>query len=127
MWRFSMVVVLGLLCAACGGGIDSYDGAMEAQIGVMEEMVGVLEGVTDEASAEKATPAVEALGKRLADIAAQVQKLPQPTMEEMQALAKKYSGRMQEFQGKALSQLAKLGQYESLSEAFTRAMANLKQ
>jgi len=127
MRRFLMATVVGLMCASCGGGgINSYEDAMEAQVEIMEEMVGVLEGVTDQASAEEASSEIEALGSRIADVIAQVQELPEPTAEEMQEIAAKYGEQGQEFQTRAASQMMKLAEYPSLSEAWTRAMANMK-
>jgi hypothetical protein len=126
MWRINMVAIIGLLCAACSGGISSYDDAIEAQAGIMEEMVSVLEGVTDKASAEDASAEIEALGNRLGEIAAQVSELPQPTMEEMQEIAKKQSMQRKDFQQRAVPQMMKLVEYKSLGDAWTRAMFNMK-
>ena len=65
MKRLAWLAVLGLVCAGCsGGGINSYEDALQTQMNVMEDMLEVLEGVTDEASAEKATPRVEDLGNK---------------------------------------------------------------
>lgn len=126
MRRFLMATVVGLMCASCGGGgISSYEDGMEAQVKIMEEMVDVLEGVTDEASAEKASSEIEALGSRIGDVIAQLQELPEPTTEEMQEIAAKYGEQGQEFQKRAASQMMKLAEYPSLGEAWTRAMANM--
>lgn len=119
------LVVVGLLCVACGGG-DSYEDVMDAQLDVMEEMLDVLEGVTDEASAKAAEPRLEALGGRLAEVAVRIRELPQPAPEEMQALAQAHATRTQEYQARVASQMMKLGEYPGLGEAFTRAMANAK-
>ena len=126
MWRIPWMVFLGLLCTACGGGIDSYETGIEAQLDIMEDVVDVLEDVTDQASAKAATPKIEALSKRLAEIATQMQELPQPTMEELQEIAEKHAKRRREFQTKATTQLMKLAEYEELSQTFTRAMSNMK-
>ena len=118
------VAILGLLCAGCGGGVDSYEDGMEAQADVMEEIVEILEGVDDEASAGEAASEIEALGERLAEIDSQMQKLPPPTMDEMQEFAREHGKRRHELQQKASAQLAKLGEYEALRRAFSRAMAS---
>ena len=121
-----MITVAVLLCAACSGGISSYEDAIEAQAGIMEEMVTLLEGVTDKDSAADAASEIEALGNRLGEIAVQVKDLPQPTMEEMQEIAKKQSMKRKDFQQKAVPQMMKLAEYKALSDAWTRAMFNVK-
>jgi len=123
MLRMLGVSVLVLCCAACErGGIDSYAEGVEAQNRVLMEMVAVLEGVDDEASAEKAADRIEALGERLGEIAAQVRAMPAPTMEEMQRISEQQRKLGREFQHKAASQMGKLAEYESLREAWSRAM-----
>jgi hypothetical protein len=89
-------------------------------------MVDVLEGVTDEASAEEAATKIEALGGRIGEVIAQLEELPEPTMEEMQEIAHKYANQGQELQQRAASQMMKLAEYPSLSDAWARAMANMK-
>jgi len=126
MWRLMMVTLVGMLCIACSSGISSYEEGIEAQSDIMSEMVSVLEGVTDEASAEEASGKIEALGNRLGELAMQVQELPEPTMEEMQEIARKQSTQQQDFQNKALPQMMKLAQYKSLSDAWTRALTNMR-
>lgn len=126
MWRILMVAFVGMLCTACSGGISSYEEAIEAQAGIMSEMVSVLEGVTDEASADKASTRVEELGNRLAEIAAQVTELPEPTVEELQEIAEKQGAQQQEFQKTAMPQMMKLAEYQSLSDAWTRALSSMR-
>ncbi len=126
MRRVLMVMMVAVMCASCGGGINSYEDAMDAQVEIMEDMVGVLEGVTDDASAQKAASEIEALGNRMAEVVAHVQELPQPSAEEMQQIAEKYRTEGQEFQERAASQMMKLAEYPALSEAWTRVMANMK-
>ena len=126
MWRLLMVTFVGMLCIACSSSISSYEEGIEAQSEIMAEMVSVLEGVSDEASAEKASSEIEALGNRLGELAMQVQELPEPTMEEMQEIARKQSAQQQDFQNKALPQMMKLAQYKSLSDAWTRALTNMR-
>lgn len=123
--RIAWLACLVLVCAACGGGIGSYKEGMEAQFDIMEEMIGVLEGVTDDASAKAAVPKVEALGQRLADLAGQIQKLPEPSMEELQEMAE-IGKRRQSFQSNAGRQMMKLAQYPELTQAFSRAMASMQ-
>jgi len=124
--KTAWVGALLLLCVACGDSIDSHEDAMEAQIDVMDEMIEILEGVTDAASAKGAIPDMEALGKRMAEIAEQVKKLPQPTMEEMQSMQSDYMTRLQDSQKKVYATLSKLSEYPELSRAMTRAMAGTK-
>lgn len=126
MIRLLMVTFVSMLCIACSSGISSYEEGIEAQSDIMAEMVSVLEGVTDEASAEKASGEIEALGNRLGELAREVQELPTPTMEEMQEIARKQSAQQQDFQNKALPQMMKLAQYKSLSDAWTRALINMQ-
>jgi len=127
MRRVLMAAVVGVLCVSCGGGgISSYEDGMKAQAEIMEEMVDVLEGVKDQASAEKAASEIEALGTRMADVIAQVKKLPQPSMEEMQEIAKKYGEEGREFQSNVASQMMKLAEYPVLSEAWENVMTNLQ-
>ena len=126
MRRVLTAVIVSVLCASCGGGIGSYEDAMEAQAGIMEDMVDVLEGVKDQASAEKAASEIEALGTRMADVVAQVKKLPPPTREQMQEIAEKYGADGREFQTKAAAQMMKLAEYPALSEAWENVMANMQ-
>lgn len=126
MLRMLMVAFIGMLATACSGGISSYEEAIEAQAEVMAEMVSVLEGVTDEASADKASARIEELGNRLAKIAVQVQELPEPTMEEMQEIARQQGAQQQDFQKTAMPQMMKLAEYKSLSDAWTRALSNMR-
>lgn len=126
MWRISFVTVICFLCAACDSGISSYEDAMDAQTEIMSEMVVVLEGVDDEASAERAAGQIEALGKRLGEVATQIQKLPPPTNEEIQELTQRQGADAQEFQARAAPQMMKLAEYESLMNAWTRALSSLQ-
>ena len=123
--RLVSVAALAVLIA-CGGSIDSQEDAREAQIDVMEEMLDVLEGVDDEASAKDAVPDMEKLGERLAEIAEAVQKLPQPTQEEMMELQKKYAGKEAELQKKMQTEMSKLMKYPELAQAMTNAMQKRK-
>ncbi|MGB5305065.1 MAG: hypothetical protein WBO57_02380 [Gammaproteobacteria bacterium] len=125
MWRIIMVAVAGLLCGACSGGISSYEDGLKAHAEIMTQMVGVLEGVTDQASADEASGEIEALGNRLAEVAAQVQNLPRPSPEEMQEIAQKQLLQSQEFQKMAVPQMMKLAQYKSLSDAWMRALSSM--
>lgn len=122
MLRILGVAVLALSCAACDRGIGSYEEGIAAQNQVLMEMVAVLEGVDDEASAERAAGRIEALGKRLGEIAAQVRALPAPTMEEMRKISEQQRQAGKEFQRKAGAQMSKLAEYESLRDAWSRAM-----
>lgn len=122
MWKLAMVAALALLCAACGGGIDSYEDAAAAQMDIMREMIDVLEGVDDDASAEKAAGKIEALGGRMQDIAEQLSKLPAPSRDEMQRIARMQSEVQAEFQQKAMAQMMKMAQYPVLAEAWSNAM-----
>lgn len=126
MRRVIPMVAFGLLIAACGGGIDTYEEGMEAYAEVMEEMLSVLEDVTDESSAEKAAGKIEALGNRLADITTQIADLPQPDAKEMQEMAEKQRAKMQDFQQGAPAQMMKMAQYPVLLDAWMRAMENMR-
>ena len=126
MWRAIFLAVVALQCLACSSGISSFEEGVEAQGEVMEEMISVLEGVSDEASAEQASGRIEALGNRFAEIARQIQELPQPTDDEMQAITRKQHAQQQDFQQRAFPQMMKLARYESLSEAWARALENMQ-
>jgi hypothetical protein len=126
MWRILIVIASGLLISACGGGIGSYEEGMEAQSEIMLEMVSVLEDVDDASSAKKAAGKIESLGKRLAEISAQVAELPRPNAKEMQDLAKKQRAEMQAFQQNAAAQMMKLAEYPVLTDAWMRAMENMR-
>jgi len=126
MRRILMVMIAGLLSTACSGGIGSYEEGIDAQSDIMTEMVGVLAGVTDQESADAAAARIEALGNRLAEVAAQIKELPKPTMEELQEIGKKQVSEQREFQNKASAQMMKLAQYKSLRNAWSRAMSNMR-
>lgn len=120
------LIGLGLLLSACGGGIGSYEDGIEAQADVMQEMVDVLEGVDDESSAKKAAGEIEDLGNRLAEIAGQMRELPRPDASEMQDIMRKQQAEMQAFQQSSAAQMMKLVQYPVLTEAWMRAMENMR-
>ena len=126
MWRAILTAIFVMQCLACSGGISSFEEGVEAQSEIMDEMISILEGVSDEASAEMATGRIEALGNRFAEIAEQLQKLPQPTAEEMHEITRRQHAQQQDFQKRAFPQMMKLARYQSLSEAWTRAMANME-
>lgn len=126
MVRILAAALVALVCPACGSGVSSYEDGMEAQAEIMTEMVSVLEGVTDENSANAAATEIEALGDRLAEVSSQMREIPPPSMEEMQGIAQKFGKQTQDFQQKAATQMMKLAQYESLGEAWTRALSNMK-
>lgn len=126
MWRVITLIASGLLISACGGGIGSYEEGIEAQAEVMLEMVSVLEDVDDESSAKKAAGKIESLGERLAEISSQVRELPRPDAKEMQDIAKKQRAEMQAFQQNAAAQMMKLAEYPVLTDAWMRAMENMR-
>lgn len=121
-----LMVASALLIAACSGGIGSYEDGIEAQAEVMQEMLRVLEKVDDESSAEKAAGDIESLGTRLAEISAQMQELPRPDASEMRDIMQKQRAAMQEFQQDVGAQMMKLAQYPVLTDAWMRAMANMR-
>ena len=125
MTRVFTAAVAIFLLASCGGGINSYEDAMNAQADLMGQMIKVLEGVNDEKSAEKAVSKVEAIGEQMAELAKKAQDLPQPSMEEMQKLSKKQMENARAFQGDA-QQMMKLAQYPALGEAWANAMTKAR-
>jgi len=126
MGRILAVIAAGLVCCACSGGISSYEEGIEAQGEIMTEMVSVLEDVSDQASADRAASRIGQLGKRLAEISARLRELPRPSMEELQEIAGKQGTQQREFQQKAASQMMKLAQYKSLSDAWTNALTGMR-
>lgn len=125
MTLVAMVTAGAALCVSCGGGVSSYEEGIEMQADIMEEMLEVLEDVDDEASAEKAAGKIEALGTRLTEVAKQIQQLPEPSMDELQRIAKGQSDKRRDFQEKAGTQMMKLAQYQSLRDAWMRALSNM--
>ncbi|MBT8090276.1 MAG: hypothetical protein KJO01_08725 [Gammaproteobacteria bacterium] len=121
-----LMVASALLVAACSGGIGSYEDGIEAQAEVMQEMLGVLEKVDDESSAKKAAGDIEALGNRLAEISGQMRELPRPDASEMRDIMQKHSAAMQEFQQDVGAQMMKLAEYPVLTDAWMRAMGNMR-
>ncbi len=87
--KYACILPLLLLAAACGGGLDSHEGALEAQIEVMNDMADTLKTIKDKKSAEAAKPKLLALKKRGDEIEKAMQKLkgePDPkAIEKMQA------------------------------------------
>jgi hypothetical protein len=87
-------VVLAVL-AACNGGsgavISSHEQAAGETLKEMDRFAGILEGIKDQASAEAAKPAFEALKKDLDALIQAVDKLGEPSAEE----AKKASGKLE--------------------------------
>lgn len=125
MTLVAMVTAGAALCVSCGSGVSSYAEGIEMQAGIMEEMLEVLEGVDDEASAEKAAGKIEALGTRLAEVAKQIQQLPEPSTEELQQIAQEQSEKRRDFQEQAGTQMMKLAQYKSLRDAWMRALSTM--
>lgn len=131
MKRVIGVFVVCLLLVACGDNvkISSHEEGINAQLNVMDEMFTVLEGVEDEASAKAATDEIEALGKKLSEIAAQMNALPKPTAEEMKELASnvEITRRQQELFGTRMAkQLMKLAQYPELRNALSSALGKVE-
>ena len=128
MMRAATVLSCGLILVACSGSakINSYEDGMKAQVEVMEEMIAVLKGVNDEDSAKDAATKIESLGNRMGEIVNQISELPQPSVEEMQAITEKFAKDGQNFQQQAPEQMLKLVQYPALQEAWMRAMENMQ-
>jgi hypothetical protein len=126
MWRILIVTIVGLLCTACSSDISSYEEGIEAQAEIMAEMISVLEGVTDQESADKASAKIEVLGEQLAEVTAQLNEVPQPTLEEMQEITQEQRPQQEELQKRAVSQIMKLDEYNSLHKAWIRALANMR-
>ncbi len=120
------MAVTALLFAACSGGIGSYEEGIEAQAEVMQEMLRVLEDVDDKSSAKRAAGDIESLGKRLAEISEQMAELQRPNAKEMQDIMQKQRAEMQGFQQEAAAQMMKLAQYPVLTDAWMRALENMR-
>jgi hypothetical protein len=64
-----------LLAAACGGGLDTHEGVMEAHIDVVNDMADVLKTIKDKSSAEAAKPKLEKLAQRGKEIETAMSKI----------------------------------------------------
>lgn len=126
MWRKSIGLIFSIAFAACGSSVGSYGDAVEQQADVMRELVDVLGDVDDEASAERAASEIRELSSRLLEISTRMSELPEPTIEDLQEIARTQAQAQQEFQQEAASQMIKLAQYEVLAEAWTEAMMNMR-
>ncbi|HEX5136674.1 MAG TPA: hypothetical protein VFY93_06865 [Planctomycetota bacterium] len=85
-----LLVLPLLLVAACGGGLDTHEGVIDAQIEAMNDITGVLKGVKDAKDAEAAKPKLEKLSKRLKEIQDAGEKLkgePDPSLMEKKGQA----------------------------------------
>ncbi len=127
MFKLAFLSAVMVLVCACGGGIRSYEDGARAQAKIMKEMVSVLETVEDEASANKAASKIEDLGTQLTELSKQIAKLPRPSHEELQKISQNMGTEQQEFQKEAMPQMMKLAKYPVLSQAWSRAMANVHQ
>ncbi len=72
-----------------GGDLTSFGGVLDAQISSMEDFTSALEGITDKKSAEAAKPKLEAIAKRMQEVAAAGKKLGEPTGAEKERLEAK--------------------------------------
>ena len=72
-----------LLVAACGGGLDTHEGVIDAQIEVFNDMASVFRTVKDKQSAEAAKPKLLKLKERQKEIETAMEKLkgdPDPSL-----------------------------------------------
>jgi len=91
MRTIRLLPVVLAICAGCGGGgVGSHDEAADETLKAMERFATILEGIRDKASADAATPKLEALGKDLDGLIEAVGKLGEPGEEE----ARKVAGKM---------------------------------
>jgi hypothetical protein len=115
-----------LVSAGCG---DSRDAVMADSIAAMKEMGTIMKGITDEASAMAAEPKVDALVKKMEQIARRGQALATPTKEQVEALTNKYRSDMQEAMTSMMPEVMRMmtnpklaTYYQSLMQKFGKAM-----
>lgn len=126
MFKLAVLSAVAMLVCACGGGIKSYEDGVKAETKIMDEIVKVLESVDDEDSANAAASKIEELGKEFADLAQEIAKLPAPSQEELQRISRKQNAYTQEFQQKIVPQMMKFAKYPVLSDAWSKAMAEVQ-
>ena len=108
-------VVLAVL-AGCNGGsgavISSHEQAAGETVKAMDRFAGILDGIKDQADAEAAKPAFEALKKDLDELIKAVDKLGEPSEEEAKKATQRLEagiGDMGERMDKILARLAASG------------------
>ncbi len=126
MFKLAIFSAVAVLVCACGGGINSYEDGVKAEAKIMNEIVKVLESVDDEESADAAAGRIEELGNEFADLAKQIAKLPPPSQDEIQRISRKQNAYTQEFQKKIVPQMMKFAKYPVLSDAWSKAMAEVQ-
>jgi len=112
-WRLPGLALIALACAACG---DSHEKVMEDQLDLMEEMVAALEGITDQASADRATAQIKDLEPRRKELEARMAKLGTPTEEQQNAFKEKHGERLQKIFQRFMALMMKSQQYPELQK-----------
>lgn len=104
----ALIALMALIVLGCGSEPTHESVAMEG-ITAMEALFAELENVSDEASAEKALPAIEKIGKKLEGLKAQMEALGKPSPEVEAELKKKMEGRMKALMPKMMALGMKMG------------------
>src|SRR5262252_4697387 len=88
----ALVMILGL--NGCGG--DTPQSISKEILSNMKEMVTTLDGVKDEATATAAKPKLKAYADKMKDLGQRMEKMGQPTKEQMAEIESKYGKEMEE-------------------------------
>jgi hypothetical protein len=100
-----LLILPVLLIAACGGGLDTHEGVMDATIDGMNEIADVIKTVKDKKSAEAAKPKLEKLAARMKEVEAAASKLKGEPPPEV---AQKMMGEMMQATSNMMAAMAGL-------------------
>ncbi|MGH7162944.1 MAG: hypothetical protein ACREID_05625 [Planctomycetota bacterium] len=119
-WVFVTALVVG-----CGGGIGSFEDAIEAQIDATEDLNQALGGIKDKRSAEAARPRIEAFGKRMEEIQDRMSKLEPPKDPPDEARMAELQQELTEVGKKVAANMERISADPEALEALNAIMARL--
>jgi hypothetical protein len=105
-----------------GGSVGSYQQAADATVAALKDLGAILDGIKDKASAAAAKPKLDALAKRLDDIAAGVRKLGDPGAE-LEKAARKMEPAVESLSTKTMEYLDRVMESPEIAQALGDSLA----
>lgn len=115
----TLLLILPLLFASCG---SKHEAVMDEYIALMNEMVDILKTVKDEATAELATPKLEAVGSRIESLSAKMNNMNDLTPQELMELFKDYQEPMQEVLQELSEEMMRVAMITDMDEELQQVM-----
>ena len=123
MTYLAAAIMMAALLAGCG---DTHDSVMGDSVTEMKAFATVLESIKDEATAKEAAPKLEAIGARMKDLKARMDKLGKPSEADEKAMMTKYQKEIEEVQGKMMGAAFKLMANPEAAKHIEKAMNDIK-